>query len=201
MEMRHLRAFVAVAEELHFGRAAQRLHVSQPPISQAIKELEAALGLRLFERSSRRIALTPGGEEVLRDARAILTRTESMRRNAHQVASAQTGALSIGFISPAAYSFLPMALRRFCTDLPEVRLALHEASTDRIYSDLEAGALDIGFMFAAPEPHAALTYRPSACANWCWPCPPATPWPRWLAYRWTAWRGSASCCLSGTRDR
>lgn len=159
LELRHFRCFVAVAEELHFGRAAERLHVSQPPVSLAIKELETELGLRLFERSSRRIALTPQGEEVLRDARAILARTESLMQHASKAAAGLGGSLSIGFISLASYSFLPDLLKRFTTDFPAVRLSLQESSTDRIVPDLESGALDIGCLFASPQLPASLTYR------------------------------------------
>ncbi len=159
MELRHLRCLVAVAEELHFGRAAKRLHLSQPPVSLAIKELEAELGLRLFERTSRHIQLTPGGEEALRDARAVLARTESMRQHAGSAARGHGGALSVGFISLAAYSFLPDVLRRFTTDFPDVRISLHESTTDQMLGDLESGALDVGCIFASPLLPATLTYR------------------------------------------
>jgi DNA-binding transcriptional LysR family regulator len=159
MELRHFRCFVAVAEELHFGRAAERLHLSQPPVSLAIKELETELGLRLFERNSRRIALTPQGEEVLRDARAILARTESLKQHASMAAAGLGGSLSIGFISLAAYSFLPDLLKRFTADFPGVRLSLQESSTDRIVSDLESGALDIGCLFPLPLLSPSLGYR------------------------------------------
>jgi DNA-binding transcriptional LysR family regulator len=159
MELRHLRAFIAVAEEMHFGRAAHRLNLSPPPVSLAIKELETELGLKLFERTSRRIALTAGGQELLRDARNIVARTESMRLHAASAARGLSGALSIGFISTAAYSFLPELLRSFSSEHPDVQLSLHEASTDHILDDLEAGVLDIGFQFASPVPYPGLTYR------------------------------------------
>lgn len=159
MELRHLRCLVAVAEELHFGRAARRLHLSQPPVSLAIKELETELGVLLFERSSRRIALTPQGEEVLRDARAILARTESIRQHAAHAAPGLAGSLSIGFISLAAYTFLPDMLRRLTEELPRVRMGLHESSTDRIIPDLEAGVLDVGCLFCTPRLPASLRYQ------------------------------------------
>lgn len=162
MELRHLRAFIAVAEEMHFGRAAERLHLSPPPVSLAIKELEEELGIRLFERTSRRIALTAGGQEVLRDARTIVARTESMRRHAHAAASGLSGSLSVGFISPPTYSFLPDVLRRFGVDYPEVRLSLHEASSDQIINDLESGVLDVGFMFPPLEEIQSFTYQPTS---------------------------------------
>ena len=161
MELRHLRCLVAVAEELHFGRAAQRLHLSQPPVSLAIKELETELGVRLFDRNSRSIALTAAGAEALRDARAVLARTESMRQHARAAGEGQAGSLSLGFISLATYSFLPEVLRRYTADFPHVRIALHESTTDQILRDLESGVLDLGCIFASPQLPAALDYRPT----------------------------------------
>ena len=160
MEMRHLRCLVAVAEELHFGRAAARLNLSQPPVSLAIKELEAELGVTLFERSSRRIALTREGEEALHDARAVLARAELLKRRAHDSAQGQSGTLSLGFISLAPYSFLPGALKRFMADFPKVKVSLQESTTDQILGELEIGALDLGFIFASPGMSKTLAYRP-----------------------------------------
>jgi DNA-binding transcriptional LysR family regulator len=160
MEMRHLRCLVAVAEELHFGRAAERLHLSQPPVSLAIKELEAELGVVLFERSSRRIALTRAGEEALADARAVLARTELLKRRAQDEAQGRTGSIAIGFISLAAYSFLPGVLRQFTESFPKVRIALNESTTDRMLEELGNGALDLGFIFASPGMPPGLAYRP-----------------------------------------
>lgn len=159
MELRHLRAFVSVAEELHFGRAAKRLHLSQPPVSLAIKELETELGVRLFERSSRRIEITPAGEEALRDARAVLARTESLRQHARDASRGSGGSLAVGFISLAAYSFLPAMLRRFCAAFPAVKISLHESTTDRISTDVETGSLDVGCMFSTPMLPSSLTYQ------------------------------------------
>jgi len=160
MDMRHLRCFVAVAEELHFGRAAQRLHLSQPPVSLAIKELEAELGVTLFERTSRRIVLTRHGEEALQDARAVLARTELLKRRAKDAARGVSGTISIAFISLAAYSFLPAALRRFTQSHPSVKVTLQESTTDHMLAELEKGALDIGLIFASPGMATSLDYRP-----------------------------------------
>src|ERR1700744_3133074 len=137
MEMRHLRCLIAVAEVQLFGRAAQRLNLSQPPVSLAIKELEAELGVTLFERSSRRIALTREGEEALHGARAVLARADLLKRRARDSAQGQSGALAIGFISLAAYSFLPDSLRRFMADYPKVEVALHESTTAKILAGLD----------------------------------------------------------------
>ena len=147
MDMRHLRCFVAVAEELHFGRAAKRLHLTQPPVSLAIKELEDELGVRLLERTSRRIALTPAGQEALQDAYAVLASADLMRRRAQEAALGLMGSLSIGFISLPAYSFLPPLLRRFTQDYPRVKVSLLEGTTDQLIHDVESGRIDLGLVF------------------------------------------------------
>lgn len=159
MDMRHLRCFVAVAEELHFGRAAQRLHLSQPPVSLAIKELEEELGVRLLERTSRRIALTRAGEDALRDARAVLAAADILRRRAQEAAKGLLGSLSIGFISLPAYSFLPPTLRRFTEDYQRVNISLQEGTTDQILDDVESGRLDVGLVFQTPDLAPSLSAR------------------------------------------
>jgi len=159
MEMRHLRCFVAVCEELHFGRAAQRLHVTQPPVSLAIKELEEELGVKLLERTSRRMSLTRAGEDALHDARSVLTAADTMRRRAREVAQGLMGSLSIGFISLPAYSFLPPALRSFTENYQRVKVNLQEGTTDQILHDVESGSLDIGLVFRIPDLPAAFNSR------------------------------------------
>lgn len=151
MDMRHLRCFIAVSEELHFGRAAERLHLTQPPVSLAIKELEEELGVVLLERTSRRISLTRVGEDALRDARAVLSAADTMRRRAHEAAQGLVGSLSIGFISTPAYSFLPSTLQSFTGDFGRVKLNLQEGVTDQILQDVESGSLDVGLVFHIPE--------------------------------------------------
>lgn len=159
MDMRHLRCFVAVAEEMHFGRAAERLHLSQPPVSLAIKELEEELGVTLLERTSRRMSLTRAGEDALRDARAVLAGADTMRKRAREAAQGLMGTMSIGFISLPAYSFLPSTLRRFTEDYQRVRVSLQEGTTDQILHDVESGSLDIGLVFSTPDLPAALSSR------------------------------------------
>ncbi|MEJ8848574.1 LysR family transcriptional regulator [Variovorax rhizosphaerae] len=159
MDMRHLRCFVAVSEEMHFGRAAERLHLTQPPVSLAIKELEEELGVTLLERTSRRIALTRAGEDALRDARAVLAAADTMRKRAREAAQGLLGSLSLGFISLPAYSFLPPTLRNFTEDYQRVKVSLQEGTTDQIIDDVESGRLDVGLVFRTPDLPAALSAR------------------------------------------
>ncbi|MGJ7556057.1 LysR family transcriptional regulator [Variovorax sp. RB3P1] len=159
MELRHLRCLVAVAEELHFGRAAQRLHLSQPPVSLAIKELEDELGVALFERTSRRIAITRAGEDALHDARAVLAGLETMRRRAHDGAAGVMGSIAVGFISLPAYSFLPPTLLRFNEAHPRASVALREGITEQIVADVEAGHLDVGMVLQPSDMPATLGSR------------------------------------------
>jgi DNA-binding transcriptional LysR family regulator len=159
MEIRHLRCLVAVAEELHFGRAAKRLNLSQPPVSLAIRELEEELGVTLFERTSRRIAITRAGEQTLRDARVVLVGLETLRRRARDAAAGLTGSISLGFISLPAYSFLPGALRQFSEENERAEIALWEGTTDQIIGDVEAGRLDLGLVLQPSSLPATLVSR------------------------------------------
>lgn len=160
IDLRHLRVFVAVAEELHFGRAAERLHLSQPPVSTAIKELEDDLGLLLFKRTSRRIELTKGGETVLLDARAVLSRVDTLREDARNVSQGIVGTLILATTTLATFSFLPTSLRRFTADFPDVRVQVIESTSDQILAGVEKEIFDIGCMFTMPVVVKGLTYRP-----------------------------------------
>src|SRR2546430_5817876 len=126
MELRHLRYFIAVAEELHFGRAALRLFIAQPPLSQQIMQLERELGFPLFTRTKRHVELTPAGRLFLDEAREILSGIEKAVGAARRAAQGQTGRLRIGFVGSAAYHLLPDVLRRFRDDFPDVELSLRE---------------------------------------------------------------------------
>ena len=148
MDTRKLNAFVAVAEELHFGRAALRLHMSQPPLSLSIRALEADLGVKLFVRSSRRVELTDAGRALLDEARAILRRLSEARRATVEAGRGERGSLDIGFITPVVYGFLPGLLRDFRSRYPGVRLTLREAMGDVQLEDLEGGRLSAGFVTA-----------------------------------------------------
>jgi len=128
-ELRHLRYFVAVAEELHFGRAAKRLGIAQPPLSQQIRQLEARLDVPLFTRTSRQVALTAAGEALLRGARRALAEVGLAAAAARRAATGETDALRIAYTDSAALSVLPGAIQRFRSALPSVHLDLVEGST------------------------------------------------------------------------
>ena len=145
MELRHLRYFVAVAEELHFHRAAQRLHISQPPLSQQIRALERELGVTLLLRNRRRVALTAAGEGFLDDARSILAAVDRASERARGIARGSLGTLAIGFVGSAMFSpKLPQILREFRARHPDVELVLRELPTTVQLAALVAGELDVG---------------------------------------------------------
>jgi DNA-binding transcriptional LysR family regulator len=149
MDTHKLTAFVAVAEELHFGRAALRLHMTQPPLSLLIRGLEADLGAKLFLRTSRRVELTEAGQVLLEEARTILRQLGDARRRAVEAGRGERGSLVIGFITPVIYGFLPGLLREYRTRFPGVRLTLRESMGDVQLAELQSGKLSAGFV-AAP---------------------------------------------------
>lgn len=161
MELRHLRYFVAVAEELHFTRAAERLHIGQPPLSQQIQALEGELGVLLFERNRRRVRLTPAGERFLAHARQILAATDAAARDARRAASGEVGELSVGFTSSLPFtSLLPAVLNDYRHDYPDVTLTLRESFTGEQFAALAQGRLDVGFVrFTGLEPPPGLAVR------------------------------------------
>jgi len=146
MEIRHLRYFVAVAEELHFGRAAQRLHIQQPPLSRQIQDFEAELGFPLFERSRRRVELTPAGTALLGRARQVFDALDVAIRDARSASEGESGRLVVGYPSSLAYSGLTELLRAFRTRFPSVEISLRELPPADQIDGLKAGSLDVGFV-------------------------------------------------------
>lgn len=147
METRHLRYFVAVAEERHFGRAAQRLHMAQPPLSQQIKQLEDQLGTALFERTTRKVELTPAGELLLERGRRILADLEELESDVAQVGAGASGVLRIGLSGSATYRLLPPLVQKVRRDLPGLKLSVHgEMLTPHMVGDLEEGRLDVAVL-------------------------------------------------------
>ena len=145
-ELRQLRYFVAVAEEMHFGRAARRLHMTQPPLSQAIQALEAQLGTSLFFRTRRSVALTAAGQTLLPEVQRLLQQIDGLASLAQSAAVGESGRLSVAFVPMADYSVLPQALREFRAVLPSVHLDLQEATTDIQIDLLASGRIDVGFL-------------------------------------------------------
>lgn len=148
--------FVAVAEELHFGRAAERVGMAQPPLSQRVKALEEELGVRLFQRTSRKVALTPAGAAFLVEAREVLARTDRAMETARRVGRGLGGRLVVGFVNPAMDAFLAGAVARFRERAPGVAVTLRELSSREQVAALGAGRLDVGFLRFAGQKLAGL---------------------------------------------
>jgi len=146
MELRHLRYFVTVAEEMNFTRAAGRLHIAQPPLSQQIRQFEDELGVQLFHRTKHRVELSVAGKEVLVEARRTLAQAERVAIVARRSAQGLTGDLNLGFSSAAPHGVLPQIVRAFRARFPEVILKLHELSSEQQLARLEAGTIDVGFI-------------------------------------------------------
>jgi DNA-binding transcriptional LysR family regulator len=152
-EMWQLRYFVALAEKLHFGRAAAALHISQPPLSRAIRALEERLGVALFARTRRRVELTPEGTRLLDEARRVQAQLERVCGELRGMAAGERGRLRIGFVSLADYGVLPELLKEFKAARPGVALALREMLSPDQGAALAAGELDVGLLL--PPVHEA----------------------------------------------
>jgi len=161
-DLRQLRYFVAVAEEQHFGRAAARLSMTQPPLSQAIRALEDTLGVELFARTRRSVELTAVGADLLPEVRRLLAAAEALRPLAQSLARGEAGVLALSFVSTADYGLLPLLLHDFGARYPRVRLQLAEATSDVQVEELVAGRIDAGLVIGPlPPRHAAqLSYLP-----------------------------------------
>ncbi len=146
IELRQLRYFATVAEELHFGRAARRLHMTQPPLSQTIMALEELLGAALFERNRRGVALTAAGEALLPEARRLLEQSAALAELVQRAATGASGRLSLAFVSSADYSVLPPTLRAYRAEYPQVEITLKEATSDLQLDDLLEGRVDAGLL-------------------------------------------------------
>ncbi|VGO07598.1 LysR family transcriptional regulator STM3121 [plant metagenome] len=152
MDSRQMGYFVALAETLHFGRAAARVNMSQPPFSRQIAALERELGATLVARNSRNVALTPAGQRFLADARAVLAKFDAACRDARLVAEGKTGELRLGFMMHAAQGVVPKLVRRYVALRPDVRLVLEENTPADIDGMLREGKLDAAITFDAPLP-------------------------------------------------
>ncbi|SMF45141.1 DNA-binding transcriptional regulator, LysR family [Pseudogulbenkiania subflava DSM 22618] len=144
LELRHLRYFIAVAEELNFTRAAERLHIAQPPLSRQIQQLEEDLGVQLFERNTRPLKLTEAGRFFYAHAQQLLAQTAELAAMTQRVGKIERK-MSIGFVASTLYGMLPKVIRRFRTRFPEIELSLHDMTTMEQIQALKEGRIDVGF--------------------------------------------------------
>ena len=181
MEFRHLRYFLVLAEELHFGRAARRLSISQPPLSLNIQQLEASVGARLFTRNSKGVRLTAAGAAFVPRARALLEQAGEAARHARDVEQGLAGRLQVGFVGAMLYRGLPQMLREFQAQHPLLRLVLKELNSQDQLIELAHDQLDLGFVHTTRVPaemsHLLFASEPLSVA-----CPPTI-----------RWRASARC--------
>ena len=161
MELRHLRYFVALAEELHFGRAATRLHVAQPALSQQLQQLERELGVTLLARTKRRVALSEPGRAFLAEARRTLSAASVAARAARRAAAGEVGSLRLGYVDLATWLNFPAILRTFRQRFPEIDVSLTELHRESQREALLREELDVGF-FALAERDQGLTGFPVA---------------------------------------
>jgi len=150
IELRSWRQFVVLATELHYGRAAAQLHMTQPPLTQAIQSLERRLGARLFERTRRSVALTPVGAALVGPARLLLQQAHALTTRARSALAGEVGHVRLGFVSTVGFGPLPGWLRAFRDAHPRVRVELIEATSDVQLAAFERGELDAGFTLHAP---------------------------------------------------
>ena len=145
-DLSHLRCFVALAEELHFGRAAARLNMTQPPLTRQLQQLEHIIGTELMERSSRMVRLTTAGKAFLVDARAILRAAEEAMVTARRAALGEGGVITLGFIPATSYSLLPRLVSFLADEMPQVQFVLKEMVTANQAEALGTGGIDAGIL-------------------------------------------------------
>lgn len=147
MDLRRLRYFVAVAEELNFSRAAQRLRMAQPPLSVQIKQLEEDLGVKLFDRVGRGVRLTEAGQLLLEEARLIFVQLDKVTDMVRRVDEGRIGRLALGFLPSVAHAVLPTVLREFRDRFPDVELFLQEMRPDEVVQKMHDKRIDVGFLY------------------------------------------------------
>lgn len=151
MELRHLVSFLAIADELHFGRAAARLHLSQPSLSQQLQRLERSLGVELVARTSHDVRLTAAGKAFETQARAIVSQLHKATHTAREVAAGRTGVVSVGYNFPGGQHVLPGVLAKMASEYPDVSVTLGELRTGPQLSALSAGRLDVAMVYGRPS--------------------------------------------------
>lgn len=146
MDLRYLEAMVAVADELHFGRAAEKLHISQPPLTNRIQQAERELGVKVFERGRHGVTITPMGKQITAEARQVLAASQKFSKLARSLREGTAGSLTIAAVGSAFYEALPALLRRCRQELPEVSLHITELETPQLIDAIQQGSVDVGFV-------------------------------------------------------
>lgn len=186
MDLRHLRYFQAIAEELSFSRAARRLHVVQPALSRAIKDLEVDLEVVLFARTRRKVALTAAGKALLADTALLFERLDQTIRRVRRTAAGQIGELRLGYIGPPTEPFLGRLLAEYRRRCPEVTIQLEERTPERVWEMVARGRLDVGLcrpvLSQAAQPMQTLTLRQERL---CAAVPSSHPWTGRKSVPWT----------------
>ena len=150
MELRHLTSFLAIAEERHFGRAAIRLHLAQPSLSQQLQRLERSVGVKLVDRTSHQVSLTPAGEVLYELGLKIISQVDEATMKVREIAAGRAGTLRVGYNFPAGQRILPSALAKMAAALPEVTFVLSEMQTGPQLAALSSGALDAALVYGRP---------------------------------------------------
>lgn len=146
MDLRHLNYFLVLAEELHFGRAAERLHISQPPLSRMIKQIENDLGVLLFERTKRSVILTSAGLVLLQDAKQMILQMEAVKKRLAIHGKGETGTIKIGYVGAVMHTELPILLSTFTKNFPQINLQFEEQPNSTLLHGLNSGTLDVAFV-------------------------------------------------------
>jgi len=146
VDLRHLNYFLVLAEELHFGRAAERLHISQPPLTRMIKQIENDLGVMLFERTKRTVLLTSAGAELLRDAKQMVLQMETVKKRLTIHGKGETGTLKIGYVGAVMHSEFTLLLSSFARNFPFINLQFEEQPNHSLIHGLNNGTLDVAFV-------------------------------------------------------
>lgn len=160
MELRQLESFLAVADELHFGRAAERIHLSQPALSQQIKRLERELGVELFARTQRSVALTAAGAALLEPAARILGDTADLASIARRAADGTTGSLGLGYVGSALFSVVPPLMQALADEAPGIDVTMIERKTEEQLEAMRTGELDVGVIKQPQQPPAGFEVVP-----------------------------------------
>lgn len=150
MEFRHLQSFLAIADELHFGRAAAKLHLTQPSLSQQLQRLERTLGVELVARTSHEVRLTQAGQAFETQARTIVTQVQKAAQTAREAAAGRTGTVNVGYNFLAGQHILPSTLAKMTSEYPDVSVGLWEKRTGPQLADLAAGTLDVALVYGRP---------------------------------------------------